>query len=171
MREIVLDTETTGFKASPEGIADRLIEIGCVELDAGKLTGNIFQKYVNPERFMPKQAQDIHGLDNIFLADKPKFSEIAADFLEFIGDAKLVIHNAQFDMGFINAELQFCGRKTLPMSRSIDTLAMARKKYPNMGNKLDDLCKRLNVDNSNRTLHGALLDAQLLAEVYLRMIN
>ncbi len=170
MREIVLDTETTGFKASPDGTADRIVEIGCVELNAGKLTGNKFHKYVNPERPMRKEAQDIHGLDDKFLADKPKFSEIAADFLEFIGDANLVIHNAPFDMRFLNAELQFCGRIPLK-NRSIDTKAMAQRKYPNMGNTLDDLCKRLNVDNSNRTLHGALLDAQLLAEVYLRMTN
>ncbi len=170
-REIVLDTETTGLNPDKNGGGDRLVEIGCIELEEGKPTGNHYHQYINPGRPVPKEAQAVHGLTDEFLSDKPKFADIVSEFLDFIADSKLVIHNAPFDMGFLNAELAFCNRDEIPMERAIDTLLIAREKYPGMGNKLDDLCKRLNVDNSNRTLHGALLDSELLAEVYIRMIS
>lgn len=166
MREIVLDTETTGFKPE-EG--HRLVEIGCLELINHLPTGKTFHQYLNPEREVPADATRVHGLTNEFLADKPKFDDVADAFLEFIGDAPLVIHNATFDMSFINAELFQSGRKPLPKDRAIDTLTMARRMFPGSPASLDALCKRFNVDNSGRKFHGALLDSELLAEVYLEL--
>ena len=168
MREIVLDTETTGI--SPQD-GHRLVEIGCLELFNHVATGKFFHTYINPERDMPEGAFRVHGLSEAFLSDKPKFSEVADDFLEFIGEDPLVIHNASFDMGFINAELKRIGRSSLPMARAIDTLEIARRKYPGAQNNLDALCRRFNVDNSGRTKHGALLDSELLAEVYLELMG
>ena len=167
MREIVLDTETTGF--DPE-TGDRIVEIGAVELMNHLPTGRTYHQYINPERPMPKEAFDVHGLGDDFLRDKPKFAEIVQDFVDFIGaDAKLVIHNAQFDMKFLNAELKAAGHPTMPYSRAVDTLEIARSKFPGAQNSLDALCRRFRIDNSNRTLHGALLDSELLAEVYLAL--
>ncbi|MTH78266.1 DNA polymerase III subunit epsilon [Paracoccus aestuariivivens] len=167
MREIVLDTETTGFDPTT---GDRIVEIGAVELFNHLPTGKTFHVYINPEREMPKEAFEVHGLGDDFLRDKPKFAEIAGDFVEFIGaDAKLVIHNAQFDMKFLNAELTKVGHPSMPYSRAVDTLELARKKFPGAQNSLDALCRRFRIDNSNRTLHGALLDSELLAEVYLAL--
>ena len=168
MREIVLDTETTGI--SPQD-GHRLVEIGCLELFNHVATGKFFHTYINPERDMPEGAFRVHGLSEAFLSDKPKFAEVADDFLEFIGEDPLVIHNASFDMGFINAELKQIGRPSLPMARAIDTLEIARRKYPGAQNNLDALCRRFNVDNSGRTKHGALLDSELLAEVYLELMG
>ncbi|WP_410216334.1 DNA polymerase III subunit epsilon [Paracoccus sp. (in: a-proteobacteria)] len=169
MREIVLDTETTGFEA--EG-ADRIVEIGAIELLNHLPTGRTFHVYINPERSMPKEAFDVHGLGDDFLRDKPKFAEIAEAFIDFIGeDAKLVIHNASFDMKFLNAELKRAGHPVLPWSRALDTLALARVKFPGSPSSLDALCRRFGVDNSGRDLHGALLDSELLAEVYLELIG
>jgi DNA polymerase-3 subunit epsilon len=148
-----------------------MVEIGCVELDRHLPTGNNFHRYLNPERDMPDEAFRVHGLSEVFLSDKPLFSEIVADFLEFIGDSPLIIHNAEFDMRFINAELARLGFKPLPMSRSVDTVAMAKKKFPGSQVNLDALCRRFDVDLSKRTQHGALLDAELLAEVYLQLIG
>ncbi len=167
MREIVLDTETTGFDPAT---GDRIVEIGAVELINHQPTGRTFHVYINPERAMPKEAFEVHGLGDDFLRDKPKFAEIAQDFIDFIGDdAKLVIHNAQFDMKFLNAELKTVGRPIMPYSRAVDTLEIARNKFPGAQNSLDALCRRFRIDNSNRTLHGALLDSELLAEVYLAL--
>ncbi len=166
MREIVLDTETTGFKPE-EG--HRLVEIGCVELVNHVPTGERFHVYINPERDVPADAVAVHGLTTEFLADKPVFNDVAAAFVAFIGDAPLVIHNAAFDMAFLNWELKIAGHPVMPRERAIDTLLMARQKFPGAPATLDALCKRFGVDNSNRTLHGALLDAQLLAEVYLEL--
>ncbi len=166
MREIILDTESTGFDPLN---GDRLVEIGCVELMSLMPTGKTFQAYMNPQRTMPSAAQAVHGLSDEFLADKPLFSEIVGDFLDFIGDAPLVIHNASFDMGFLNAELVRHGYKKLDNDRAVDTLMMARKMFPGAPASLDALCKRFNVDSSGRNLHGALLDARLLAEVYLEL--
>jgi DNA polymerase-3 subunit epsilon len=168
MREIVLDTETTGFDAVT---GDRLVEIGCIELWNHIPTGKTFQRYLNPERDMPMAAFQVHGLSGEFLADKPKFAEVAEDLLAFIGDSQLVIHNAEFDMKFLNVELERLGKGTLPASRAVDTVQMARRKFPGAPASLDALCKRFNIDNSSRTLHGALLDAQLLAEVYLELLG
>lgn len=168
MREIVLDTETTGFDPVT---GDRLVEIGCLELENHIPTGRNFHRYLNPEREMPDAAFRIHGLSTAFLADKPKFAAVADDFLTFIGDDQLVIHNAEFDMKFINFELEKAGRRALPMQRAIDTVKIARTKFPGSPASLDALCKRFNIDNSNRTLHGALLDAQLLADVYLELLG
>lgn len=168
MREIVLDTETTGFDPLT---GDRLAEIGCLELLNHIPTGKNFHRYLNPERDMPEAAFRIHGLSTEFLADKPTFASLADDFLAFIEDSPLVIHNAEFDMKFINWELEKAGKKALPMQRAIDTVIMARKKFPGSPASLDALCKRFNIDNSNRTLHGALLDAQLLADVYLELLG
>lgn len=168
MREIVLDTETTGFKPE-EG--HRLVEIGCIELVNHLATGERFHVYLNPERDMPPEAFAVHGLSSEFLADKPLFNDVAADFIAFIGDAPLVIHNAAFDMHFLNWELKIAGHPVMPKDRAIDTLLMARQKFPGSPATLDALCKRFGVDNSNRTLHGALLDAQLLAEVYLELLG
>jgi DNA polymerase-3 subunit epsilon len=166
MREIVLDTETTGLDPLK---GDRIVEIGCVELRNHIATGLTFQAYINPERDMPSEAAMVHGLTDEFLADKPLFAEKVEDFLAFIGEAPLVIHNASFDMGFINAELTRCGYKRLPMDRATDTVLMARKMFPGAPASLDALCKRFSVDASGRKVHGALLDAQLLAEVYLEL--
>lgn len=168
MREIVLDTETTGISPA-EG--HRVCEIGCVELDNHMATGRTFHVYVNPQRDMPEGAFRVHGLSEDFLRDKPKFAEVVDDFLKFITDTPLVIHNASFDMGFLNTELEKLGKKSLPPSQAIDTLAIARRKFPGAQNSLDALCRRFNVDNSNRVQHGALLDAELLAEVYLELIG
>ncbi|GAB4146412.1 MAG: DNA polymerase III subunit epsilon [Sphingomonadales bacterium] len=167
MREIVLDTETTGFDPY-EG--HRVVEIGCVELVNLLPTGLHFQAYLNPERPMPLEAFQVHGLSDGFLADKPLFAAIAQDFLGFIGeDARLIAHNADFDMRFINWELQNAGLPALPMSRVRDTVSMARRALPGMRVTLDNLCRRFNIDLSARQKHGALLDAELLAEVYLEL--
>ena len=168
MREIVFDTETTGFDVD-EG--DRLVEIGCVELMNKIPTGRHFHQYVNPEREMSRGAYEVHGLSTEFLSKYPIFGEVAEAFLEFVDDAALIAHNASFDMKFINWELENVGLKPIPASRSVDTLAIARAKFPGAQNSLDALCRRLGVDNSNRDLHGALLDAQLLAEVYLELMG
>ena len=165
-REIVLDTETTGFEPS-EG--HRIVEIGCVELDGLLPTGNTFHIYINPQRDMPAGAYEVHGLSAEFLSGFPVFEAQVDAFIEFIGDAPLVIHNASFDMKFINAELRAVDRPTLPFSRAIDTLAMARKAFPGSPASLDALCRRFGIDNTSRTLHGALLDSELLAEVYLEL--
>lgn len=166
MREIVLDTETTGLDPLS---GDRLVEIGCLELINHMPTGKEYHAYVNPERDMPDGAFKVHGLSAEFLSDKPKFAEICDDFLEFIGTSPMVIHNAAFDMKFLNAELSWAKRQELPMEQSIDTLLIARKKYPGASNSLDALCRRFEIDNSNRDLHGALIDSYLLAEVYLEL--
>ncbi|WP_172297838.1 DNA polymerase III subunit epsilon [Pseudoruegeria sp. HB172150] len=168
MREIVLDTETTGFE--PEA-GDRIVEIGAVELWNHVPTGATYHQYINPERSMPQEAFEVHGLGDEFLSDKPKFAEIGDAFLEFIGDAKLVIHNAAFDMKFLNAELGWMGRAVLPMERALDTLLIARRKFPGSPASLDALCRRFNIDNTARTLHGALLDSEILADVYLELIG
>lgn len=168
MREIVLDTETTGLDPFT---GDRLVEIGAVELIGHMPTGNTYHQYINPEREVPQDAISVHGLDNAFLADKPVFREVAQDFLDFIGEAKLVIHNASFDMKFLNAELGWLHLAKIPSERAIDTLEMARKKFPGSPASLDALCRRYGVDNSSRTLHGALLDSEILAEVYLELIG
>ena len=168
MREIVLDTETTGLDPST---GDRIVEIGAVELLNHLPTGKTFHKYLNPERNMPEEAQSVHGLTEEFLKDKPVFSQIADDFLAFIKGSKLVIHNASFDMKFINAELALARKTTLPSDIAIDTLGIARKKFPGSPASLDALCRRFNIDNSARTLHGALLDSEILAEVYLELIG
>lgn len=166
MREIVLDTETTGF--DPQS-GDRIVEIGAVELFNHVATGNTYHQYINPERGMPQEAFEVHGLGDDFLRDKPKFAQIGQAFLDFIGDAKLVIHNASFDMKFLNAELGWMGLPLLPWEQAIDTLAIARKRFPGSPASLDALCRRFNIDNSSRTLHGALLDSEILAEVYLEL--
>jgi len=168
MRELVLDTETTGFDP---GTGDRIVEIGAVELLNHMPTGNTYHQYINPQRDMPQDAFEVHGLSEEFLRDKPVFSDIAQAFLDFVGDAKLVIHNASFDMKFLNAELKWVGKPLLPMDQTIDTLAMARRKFPGAQASLDALCRRFNIDNSARTLHGALLDSEILAEVYLELIG
>lgn len=168
MREIVLDTETTGF--DPEA-GDRIVEIGAVELHNHVATGRTYHQYINPERSMPQEAFEVHGLGDDFLRDKPKFAEVGQAFLDFVGNAKLVIHNAAFDMKFLNAELGWMGLATLPFDQAIDTLLIARKKFPGSPASLDALCRRFAIDNSARTLHGALLDSEILAEVYLELIG
>jgi DNA polymerase-3 subunit epsilon len=168
MREIVLDTETTGLDALR---GDRLVEIGCVEILNRMPTGQVFHCYINPERDMPAEAFAVHGLSTEFLANKPLFHEVVEDFLEFIGDAPLVIHNASFDIAFINAELDRVKRTAIPRDRLVDTLLLARRKHPGVSNRLDDLCSRYAIDNSRRTKHGALLDAELLAEVYVDLVG
>jgi len=168
MREIVLDTETTGMDPF-EG--DRIVEIGCVELENHLPTGNHYHVYINPERDVPAEVVAVHGLTEEFLKDKPVFAEVYPDFLEFIGDAKLVIHNAAFDMKFINHHLTEMGAAAIPSPRVIDSLTMARQKFPGSPASLDALCKRFQVDNSSRTLHGALLDSEILAEVYLELLG
>lgn len=169
MREIVLDTETTGL----DPYADhRLVEIGCIELINHMPTGRQYHQYINPERPMPKEAFDVHGLGDDFLKDQPVFAEVADDFLEFIGDdSVLVIHNAAFDMKFLNAELEWLNKPRIAMDRALDTVQMARKKFPGSPVSLDALCRRFKIDNSNRTLHGALLDSDLLALVYLELLG
>ncbi|HEX4294336.1 MAG TPA: DNA polymerase III subunit epsilon [Rhizomicrobium sp.] len=166
MREIVLDTETTGL--DPDS-GHRVIEIGCVELVDHFPTGKSFQRYLNPERDMPPDAQRIHGISSEFLSDKPLFSHIAEEFLEFIADAPLVIHNASFDLKFLNAELARVSRKPLSNARAIDTVDIAKSKYPGSRYSLDELCRRFSIDLSGRSLHGALLDAELTAQVYIEL--
>ncbi|KQI73571.1 DNA polymerase III subunit epsilon [Loktanella sp. 5RATIMAR09] len=181
MREIVLDTETTGFEPH-EG--DRIVEIGAVELVGHVPTGRTYHQYINPQRSMPAEAFGVHGIGPDLLEppqepkpgqetlrDKPVFKDIAQDFVDFIGDAKLVIHNAAFDMKFLNAELGWLNRPLLPMDQAVDTLAIARRKFPGSPASLDALCRRFAIDNSSRTLHGALLDSEILAEVYLELIG
>ena len=168
MREIVLDTETTGFEPS-EG--HRIVEIGAVELFNHLPTGRTYHQYINPQRSMPKEAFEVHGLGDDFLRDKPVFKAIGQAFLDFIGDAKLVIHNAAFDMKFLNAELQWAGLPGLPMGRAVDTLMIARTRFPGAPASLDALCRRFGVDNSAREKHGALLDSEILAEVYLELVG
>ena len=168
MREIVLDTETTGFE--PDS-GDRIVEIGAVELWNHVPTGRTYHQYVNPQRAMPQEAFAVHGLSEEFLRDKPLFGDIAAAFVAFIEDAKLVIHNAAFDMKFINAELSWLKLPAVPYERAIDTVAIARRRFPGAPASLDALCRRFAIDNSARTLHGALLDAEILAEVYLELIG
>lgn len=167
-REIVLDTETTGFEPSQ---GHRLVEIGCVELINYIPSGRIFHVYINPEREVPQEAYNVHGLSYDFLKNHPPFKEVAHLFLEFIEDAPLVIHNAKFDMKFLNAELKTHDWPEMPFSRAIDTLTMARKKFPGSPASLDALCKKFGVDNKARDKHGALLDAELLAQVYLELIG
>ena len=182
MREIVLDTETTGFE--PEQ-GDRIVEIGAIELLNHMPTGNTFHVYINPQRDMPQAAFDVHGIGpdllaaprpprggEVTLKDKPLFKDVGQKFLDFIGtDAKLVIHNAAFDVKFLNAELRWLGLPQIPWERAIDTLAMARQKFPGSPASLDALCRRFGIDNTARTLHGALLDSEILAEVYLELIG
>ena len=168
MREIVFDTETTGLDPFQ---GDRLVEIGCVELVNRFPTGRSFHCYFYPERDMPQSAFEVHGLTIEFLKDKPLFAEKAEDLIAFLGDAQLVAHNAVFDFGFLNAELERAGRTLVSRERMIDTLLIARRKHPGGANRLDDLCVRYAIDNSHRTKHGALLDAELLAEVYVELIG
>lgn len=169
LREIVLDTETTGFDFAG---ADRIVEIGCVEMINHTPSGKVYHEYINPERAVPEQVVRVHGLTTEFLAGKPKFAEVAAAFLEFVGDAAIVAHNASFDMSFVNAELARAGLAMLDEARAIDTLAISRKKNPHVAShSLDALCSRYGIDNSHRELHGALLDARLLAEVYIELLG
>jgi DNA polymerase-3 subunit epsilon len=181
MREIVLDTETTGF--SPES-GDRIVEIGCIELFNHMPTKNTYHQYINPERMMPDEAFGVHGIGPdlleppqppkpgaVTLRDKPVFHKVGKAFFDFVGDAKLVIHNAAFDMKFLNFELQRMGLPEIPWERAVDTLAIARKRFPGAPVSLDALCRRYGIDNSSRTLHGALLDSEILAEVYLELIG
>lgn len=168
MREIVLDTETTGFEPT-EG--DRIVEIGAVELFNHMPTGRTYHQYINPQRPMPKAAFEVHGLGDDFLRDKPLFRDIAQAFLDFVGTDRMVIHNASFDMKFLNHELGAVGLPKLPNTQALDTLAMARQKFPGSPSSLDALCRRFGVDNSGREKHGALLDSEILAEVYLELIG
>ncbi|MCI2394665.1 DNA polymerase III subunit epsilon [Aliiroseovarius sediminis] len=181
MREIVLDTETTGF--DPES-GDRIVEIGCLELYNHMPTGKTYHQYINPERDMPDEAFGVHGIGpdlltvprppkpgEVTLRDKPVFKLVGQAFLDFIGDARLVIHNASFDMKFLNAELKWMGLPNIPWEQATDTLAIARTKFPGSPASLDALCRRFSIDNSSRTLHGALLDSEILAEVYLELIG
>jgi len=168
MREIVLDTETTGF--DPES-GDRIVEIGAVELMNHMATGETYHQYINPERSMPEEAFQVHGLGDDFLRDKPKFAQIGRQFLDFIGTSKLIIHNAAFDIKFLNAELRWMGLPQIPWEQALDTLEIARKRFPGSPASLDALCRRFGIDNTSRTLHGALLDSEILAEVYLELIG
>lgn len=168
MREIVFDTETTGL--SP-GEGHRIVEIGCVELIHRVETGRTFHAYLNPDRSVPEEVVRIHGLTDAFLAEKPRFAEVVEEFIDFIGDDPLVAHNASFDMGFVNAELKRCGRPPIFFERAIDTVAIARTKFPGAKHNLDALCTRFAIDRSARTFHGALLDAQLLAQVYVELLG
>jgi DNA polymerase III subunit epsilon len=168
MREIVLDTETTGISPA-EG--HRVIEIGAVELVNYLPTGASFHAYLDPERSVPKEAEAIHGLSTAFLKGKPKFKDILTEFRTFIGEDQLIIHNAPFDVGFLNAELEQVGAPLIAFSRVTDTLLLARKRHPTASNSLDALCRRYGIDNAKRTKHGALLDSELLAEVYLELIG
>jgi len=168
MREVILDTETTGLDPRQ---GHRLVEIGCLELVNHMPTGQQYHVYLNPERDMPAEAFAIHGLSGEFLGDKPTFAQVVEDLLAFLGDAKLVIHNAEFDLRFLNAELDRLGFPAIPTSRGVDTVAIARRKFPGAPASLDALCRRFAIDNSARTKHGALLDAELLAEVYLELIG
>ncbi|MGC1270518.1 MAG: DNA polymerase III subunit epsilon [Croceibacterium sp.] len=166
MREIVFDTETTGIDPAS---GDRMVEIGCIELVNRVPTGKNYHAYFNPERSMPMEAERVHGLGDAFLADKPLFREHALELLDFLGDAPLVAHNAQFDFGFLNRELDICGHPAVGLDRMIDTLAIARRRHPGAKHSLDALCSRYGVDRSHRVLHGALLDAELLAQVYVEL--
>lgn len=168
MREIVLDTETTGFDAAG---GDRLVEIGCVELVNHIPTGVEWHSFIDPQRDMPQSAFDVHGLSSEFLAGKPLFGDIVTGFIEFIGNDRLIIHNASFDIGFLNAELKRVGDIQIGMERVVDTLALARRKHPGASNSLDALCRRYSVDSSERTKHGALIDCALLAAVYIELIG
>lgn len=168
MREIVLDTETTGVEALK---GDRIVEIGCVELVNHCPTGRTYHVYINPERDMPEGAFKVHGLSAAFLSDKPVFAAVASEFAAFIADAKLVIHNAAFDVGFINMEFGRLGLPAIVPALVVDTLSMARRKHPGASNSLDALCSRYGIDNSRRTKHGALLDSEILAEVYIELIG
>src|ERR1700704_3867583 len=168
MREIVLDTETTGLDPLR---GDRLVEIGCIEIFNRMPTGQAFHRYVNPERDMPQEAFAVHGLSRAFLADKPLFAHVVDEFMEFIADTPLVIHNASFDISFINAELDRIKRPAIARERLVDTLLLARRKHPGVSNRLDDLCSRYAIDNFRRHKNGALLDAELLAEVYIDLIG
>jgi DNA polymerase-3 subunit epsilon len=168
MREIVLDTETTGLDPYD---GHRIVEIGAVELFNHVPSGNVYHQYINPVRKMPEQAFAVHGLSDEFLSDKPKFADIASEFLDFIGSEKLIIHNASFDMKFINYELSKIKRGEVSYDRAVDTLAIARKKFPGSPASLDSLCRRFKIDNSARVMHGALLDSQILSEVYLELIG
>jgi DNA polymerase-3 subunit epsilon len=166
MREIIFDTETTGL--NPAG-GDRMVEIGCIELFNRVETGRSFHCYFNPDRPMPSEAEAVHGLSSIFLSDKPRFSDKVEELLEFIGDAPLIAHNASFDFGFLNHELERCARDPICLSRMVDTLMLARSRHPGAKHSLDALCARFGVDRSQRVKHGALLDAQLLAQVYVEL--
>ena len=166
MREIVFDTETTGL--DPKS-GDRMVEIGCIELMNRVPTGRTYHAYFNPDRSMPLAAEQVHGLSDTFLADKRRFREHAEDLLAFVGDAPLVAHNAQFDFGFLNFELCACGHPEVALDRMIDTLALARRRHPGAKHSLDALCARYGIDRSHRVLHGALLDAELLAQVYVEL--
>ena len=168
MREIVLDTETTGFEPRD---GDRIVEIGAVELFNHLPTGRTYHQYINPQRDMPKGAFEVHGLSTEFLSSKPVFEDIAQDFIDFIGDTVLIIHNAAFDMKFLNAELRWVDRPQIPSDQALDTLAIARKRFPGSPVSLDALCRRFSINNTARTLHGALLDSEILAEVYLELIG
>lgn len=168
MREIVIDTETTGLDPMD---GHRIVEIGAVELLNHLPTGKTFHKYINPQRDMPPEAFNVHGLSQEFLSDKPVFADIAEDFVTFVGDAPVIIHNAGFDMKFLNAEMSAAKCKLIPPEQVVDSLAIARRKFPMGPNSLDALCKRFGIDNSRRDLHGALLDSELLAEVYLELIG
>jgi DNA polymerase-3 subunit epsilon len=168
MREIVLDTETTGFDPLT---GHRVVEIGCIELLNHIPTGNEFHRYLNPERDMPAEAEAVHGLSSAFLSDKPLFAAVAEDLIAFIGDAPIVAHNASFDMNFINAELRRIGKIALAAERAIDTVTLARRKFPGAQASLDALCRRFQIDTSARGKHGALLDAQLLSKVYLELVG
>jgi len=168
MREIVLDTETTGLNPFD---GHRIVEIGAVELWQQMPTGQTYHQYINPERPMPQEAFEVHGLGDEFLADKPVFTAIAQAFLDFVQGSKLVIHNASFDMRFLNAELEWAGLRPLPSDQALDTLAIARRKFPGSNASLDALCRRFGIDNSMREKHGALLDSEILADVYLELIG
>lgn len=166
MREIIFDTETTGLDPAT---GDRMVEIGCIEMVNRVVTGESYHAYFNPQRDMPAEAEKVHGLSEQFLSDKPLFRDSVADLLAFLGDAPLVAHNAQFDFGFLNAELTVCGYSNIGNDRMVDTLAIARKRHPGAKHSLDALCSRYGVDRSHRVLHGALLDAELLAQVYVEL--
>ena len=168
MREVVLDTETTGFEPAD---GHRIVEIGCVELIDHLPTGKSFRAYLNPDRLVPPETTKIHGLTDEFLADKPRFAEVVEELMEFLGDAVLVIHNASFDLKFVNSELHRVGRSPIPHARAIDTIEIAKAKIPGARYSLDELCKRFSIDLTARTKHGALLDAELTAQVYLELVG
>src|SRR5690606_30758717 len=166
--EVVLDTETTGLNPM---LGDRIVEIGCIELVNHVPTGRFFHRFCNPQRPMPAEAAAVHGLTDAFLADQPLFAEVVDELLDFLKDSPLVIHNAAFDIAFLNAELARLGLPQVPMERAVDTLALARSRFPGAQASLDALCRRFGIDNSARTKHGALLDAELLADVYLELVG
>jgi len=166
MREIIFDTETTGFDPLT---GDRMVEIGCIEMVGRIMTGNVYHAYFNPERAMPSAAENVHGLSDKFLSDKPFFSQKADELVEFLGDCPLVAHNASFDFGFLNSELQKCGRQPISLTRMVDTVSMAKVRHPGAKLSLDALCTRYGIDRSHRVKHGALLDAELLAHLYIEL--